>query len=139
MVQQVFLDPPEISLFPLKDTEMLISLVRHHLTGKLAEEEFYLRVGLIFFFQKKTKQHQPKTDLGYPGCSGRAEAGAARFSPSSTLLYPHFSTSHSSLLLCPCQLKCHSNSQHLYKSLSKASGQFYQCNDLLFYYPACST
>lgn len=57
MVQQVFLDPPEISLFPLKDTEMLISLVRHHLTGKLAEEEFYLRVGLIFFFFRKKQSN----------------------------------------------------------------------------------
>lgn len=49
--------------------------------------------------------------------------------------HPHFATSRSSLLLYPChppalpgshtrwrQLKCYSNSQHLYKSLSKAPG-----------------
>lgn len=41
MVQQVFLDPPEIFFFPLKDTEMLISLLRNRLARKLEEKEFY--------------------------------------------------------------------------------------------------
>lgn len=41
MVQRVFLGPPEIFLFPLKDTEMLISLSRNRLARKLLEEEFY--------------------------------------------------------------------------------------------------
>lgn len=75
MVQQVFLDPPEISLFPLKDTEMLISLVRHHLTGKLAEEEFYLRVGLIFFFLEKNKATSTQ---GWPGIPWMLGKGRGR-------------------------------------------------------------
>lgn len=41
MVQQVFLDPPEIFLFPLKDTEMFTSLLRNRLARELVEEEFY--------------------------------------------------------------------------------------------------
>lgn len=49
MVQRVFLDPPEIFLFPLKDTEMLISLSRNRLAGKLLEEEFYFSG---WFFRK---------------------------------------------------------------------------------------
>lgn len=116
MVQQVFLDPPEIFLFPLKDTEMLISLLRNRLAMKWEEEEFYFSG----WFLEKTKQHQPKAGLGDPGwvfpCLGRAEVGAAQ-------LFPQLHSAAAILILPPHAPHCCSTRATLQPCLEVTQGE----------------
>lgn len=104
MVQQVFLDPPEILLFPWKDTEMLIPLLRSRLAS---------RGGILpqwLFFRKKNKQKtKPKatSTQGWPGrpwMLGKSRGRSCSALPPAPLCccHPHCATSLSLVLLYPC-------------------------------------